>query len=166
MNTLGSHGRADSLYELSNGWGEMPTCGTPQCAPLHLHGSLNSVSVWLPNVCTLLPPPSHTDFTHASFYMVHVTSYVKCPCMFWKVLRNKMHYYYYYVLKKPLISVIVTLQYMLQYIKVDFTLSGNTQRFLYSVVMCGHLTIHILWFSDTENKKLLHAQRTIFIISI
>lgn len=40
-----------------------PTCGTPQSAPLHLHGSLNSVSLWLLNVCTLLPPPTHTH-TH------------------------------------------------------------------------------------------------------
>lgn len=47
-----------------------PTCGTPLSSPLPLHGSSDSVSVWLPNVWTPPPLPAchkHT-YTHVTLH--------------------------------------------------------------------------------------------------
>lgn len=65
-----------------------PTYGTPQSCPLHLHGSLDSVSVWLPNVCILLPPPSHTQVLKTLLILSHVKLHhcacVDLYCAFWQ----------------------------------------------------------------------------------
>lgn len=68
MKGVASQGSNDYINQVTRE--QRITCETLQSAPLHQRGSLDSASVWLPNVCTQLPLPSHihqTQVVHQSW---------------------------------------------------------------------------------------------------